>query len=193
MYNSQGGQVEVRYKVIDNKRLNIYLTKQDLQKENVSIEDIVDGSPESVIKIRKIFSVVSGLADFAIQDVGLNIVLMPIVDGDLLISACVERNQSDFTNFKEVFVYKDFEDLLGAVIKGGIKDTVVSSLYIISTRYYLVIEASEDMKSECKCLVENFLEFGQRSDLGDKYISEHGKNVIKNNAIEKLNEYFFKK
>lgn len=183
----------MRYKVIDNKRLNIYLTKQDLQKENVSIEDIVDGSPESVIKIRKIFSVVSGLADFAIQDVGLNIVLMPIVDGDLLISACVERNQSDFTNFKEVFVYKDFEDLLGAVIKGGIKDTVVSSLYIISTRYYLVIEASEDMKSECKCLVENFLEFGQRSDLGDKYISEHGKNVIKNNAIEKLNEYFFKK
>ena len=42
----------MRYKVIDNKRLNVYLTKTDLQKENVTIEDNVIIGSNLLIKSR---------------------------------------------------------------------------------------------------------------------------------------------
>ncbi|MBQ2896850.1 MAG: adaptor protein MecA [Clostridia bacterium] len=182
----------MRYRVIDNKRLNVYLTRQDLQKENVSIQDIVNGTPESVVKIKKIFSVVSGIAEFDITSAGVNIVLMPIVDGDLLISACVSDECILTEKESELFVYDDFENLAYACLKAQDKCIVISSLYILTKKYYLSVKAKKCLESSYYDLVSVLYEFGEKSKYSELFIKEHGKNVIKNSAIETILEYFSK-
>lgn len=180
----------MRYRVIDNKRLNVYLTRQDLQKENVSIEDIVDGSPESVVKIKKIFSVVSGLAEFDISDSGLNIVLMPIVDGDLLISATVSNEVILTEKEADVFVYEDFENVLNACLKAWGVCSVKSALYLWDKEYYLSVKADKCLVGGYNNLTSVLCEFGRKGEFSLIYIKEHGKTIIKDKAIEKVKEYF---
>ena len=173
---------KVKYKVIDNKRLNVYLTRKDLQKENVTIEDIVVGNVKSVIKIKKIFKVVSKLAHFNINDRLLNIVLMPITDGDLIISAGISKEE-DCINKKEIFVFDNFEDLLCAcfVVKGY---NILSSLYIMDDKYYLSVGS----KSEDLCAILS--EYGKKTYHNVMFVAEHGKIIIKNYAVEKLVKTF---
>ena len=180
---------KVRYKVIDNKRLNVYLTKSDLQKENVTIEDIVIGNEKSVIKIKKIFKVVSKLAHFNINNKLLNIVLMPVTDGDLIISAGFSESDSREVS-KAVFVFESFDNLLDAcfAVKGYI---ILSSLYKMSKKYYLFVKTFT-MNSMCfEDLCAILAEHGDKIECSVLFIAEHGQLLLKENATEKLLKTFF--
>ncbi len=181
----------MRYRVIDDKRLNVYLTRQDLQKENVSIEDIVDGSPETVMKIKKIFSAVSKLTEFDIKNTGLNIVLMPIVDGDLLISACVAEDGELIVSAKNLFVYREFEDVLSAALIISDKCRLMSSLYKFEGKYYLLIEIKKCLQEIYDDLISLISEFGLKSEFSESFIKEHGCVLMKNNAIDIMCDSFF--
>ena len=175
---------KVRYKVVDNKRLNVYLTKSDLQKENVTIEDIVVGNEKSVVKIKKIFKVVSRLAHFNPSNRLLNIVLMPIVDGDLIISAGFSEGEKYVTQ-KEMFEFENFEDLLNACFV--VKDAnILSSLYVMDEKYYLAVE----LKSRFEDFSAVLSEFGKKTSNNVLFVAEHGKNIIKEFAVEKLVKLF---
>ena len=178
----------VRYKVIDNKRLNVYLTKKDLQKENVTIDDIVDGSEKSVVRIKKIFKVISKLAKFNINNQALNIVLMPIVDGDLIISAGIAEFETALCKY-EVFVFESFENVLDAcfVMKGY---KILSSLYFMEKKYYIIVHGIDLYQKYYENLCTIYKEYGEKSEISPYYLEEHGKNIIKNHAIEVLTAKF---
>ena len=151
----------MRYKVIDNKRLNVYLTKNDLKKENVTIEDIVGGNEKTVVRIKKIFKVVSTLAHFNKNNRLLNIVLMPVIDGDLIISAGISEEVS--VDERVMFVFGNFEELLDACLMVG-GSGVLSSLYLMRGKYYLIIEKNVlvDAQFESKCAI--LTEYGEKSE-----------------------------
>ncbi len=179
----------MKYKVIDNKRLNVYLTKNDLQKENVTIDDIVDGSESSVIKIKKIFKTISELAQFNINNKMLNIVLMPVVDGDLIISAGIADSESTAKK-TGVFVFDDFENLLDAcfMIK---RYKILSSLYFMKEKFYFFVEYVEFCEKYFENLCKMLTEYGDKTDISSLFLSEHGKIIIKNHAKEVLIKKFF--
>ena len=174
----------MRYKVIDNKRLNVYLTKKDLLKENVTIDDIVDGSENSVVKIKKIFKVISKLARFNINNQSLNIVLMPIVDGDLIISAGISDTDSGICE-TAVFVFDDFENLLDTcnVIKGY---SILSSVYFMAEKYYLFIKTEDFCERKFEKLCTIITEYGEKTEINPFFLAEHGKIIIKKQAVECL-------
>lgn len=180
---------KVRYKVIDNKRLNVYLTKTDLQKENVTIEDIVVGNEKSVVKIKKIFKVVSKLAHFNTGNRLLNIVLMPVIDGDLIISAGFSESE-DRAVSKAVFVFENFENLLDACLE--IKRYIIlSSLYQMSKKYYLIIKSFELNSCQFENLCAIIAEYGEKCDCSILFVTEHGKLLLKENVTGKLLKLFF--
>ena len=178
----------MRYKVIDNKRLNVYLTKTDLQKENVTIEDIVVGNEKSVVKIKKIFKVVSKLAHFNTSNRLLNIVLMPVIDGDLIISAGFSESESREVS-KAVFVFENFENLLEVCLEIK-RYTILSSLYQMSKKYYLIIKSFKLNSCQFENLCSIIAEYGEKIDCSILYISEHGKLLLKENVTEKLLKIF---
>lgn len=178
----------MRYKVIDNKRLNVYLTKKDLQKENVTIEDIVEGSTKSITRIKKICKVVSRLAHFNIDNHLLNIVLMPIVDGDLIISAGISEDQCSIHE-KAVYVFENFENVLDACY--ALKEyKLLSSLYQMDSEYYMLIESVEYHVKKFKNLCTILNEFGTKMNFSGFFIEEHGKLIIKNHAVTRLVDKF---
>ena len=178
----------MKYKVIDNQRLNVYLTKKDLLKEKVTIEDIVGGSAYSIIRIKKIFKVVSKLAHFNINNQSLNIVLMPIADGDLIISAGIsEERESAFK--QAVFEFENFENVLEMchLIKWY---NILTSLYMLDGKYYILIEMKEYSKNQFDYICAIVNEYGNKLNFSTFYVKEHGKIIIKNHAAELLNEKF---
>ena len=172
----------MRYKVIDNKRLNIYLTQNDLIKENVAIDNME--KKENVEKLKSIFDAVSVLAEFNINNQSLNIVLMPVADGDLIISAGVVEEDSKSAEL--VFEFDEFENLLGACVEiNGCK--ILSSLYKMGENYYLVIKINEKyVKKVCSIASE----YGEKIDICSQFINEHGKIIIKNCAFDTIKEKF---
>ncbi len=183
----------MRYKIIDDKRLNVYLTQKDLEKENVKIEDIVDSSPESIRKIKKIFFSISDIAGFDIKDRGLNIVLMPIVDGDLIISACVSNIAILTQEETEIFVYNDFENVICACLAVMDMCNVKSSLYLLSKEYYLCVKTQKCLKESYLNFISVLSEYGSKTDFTDLYIKEHAKALINDIAIEKISMHFCRK
>ena len=177
----------MRYKVINNKRLNVYLTKVDLQKENVTIEEIVGGNEKSVIKIKQIFKVVSKLAHFDVNNRLLNIVLMPIEDGDLIISAGIAE---EYDVKEAVFMFENFEDLLGACFSVG-AGGVSSSLYLLEGKYYLTICNSVLSIELFENMCAIFSEYGEKTECSTLIVAEHGKILAKKMAIEKMLRAFF--
>jgi len=179
----------VRYKVIDNKRLNVYLTKSDLKRENVTVNDIVDGSEKSVIRIKKIFKVVSRLAHFNMDNKSVSMIIMPVVDGELLISAGILEEKCSYE--KVIFLFDDFENVLD-VCREVNERGVLSSLYKLDKNYLIVAEATGCPENSFRKICAFMNEYGEKTDYSSYYVTEYGKILIKNQAFEELKEKFLK-
>jgi negative regulator of genetic competence, sporulation and motility len=174
----------MKYKVTDNKRLNIYLTRYDLRKENVTMDDVASANGKLAGKIKKICKSVGVLTGFDINQ-SLNIVLMPVKDGDLIISVGTLPKENKCV--KLMFVFDEFENLLEMCFE--IKECkILTSIYKMGEKYYLEMKLREKYVKKV-CAIAS--EYGDKIDVCSYFIAEHGKIIIKNCTIFTFVNKFF--
>ena len=88
-----------------------------------------------------------------------------------------------------VYVFADFEDVLAAVKRMPDLPRTRSSLFEFEGEYYLTLSSLGTGRK--RQLAEAVLdEYGELVDIAKVFLSEHGKNVIEDKAIQKLKSVF---
>ncbi|WNB90600.1 adaptor protein MecA [Bacillus sp. NEB1478] len=100
----------------------------------------------------------------------------------------LEESDEDYLSF--LFTFNDFEDviLLSHTIDSS---SFENSLYHFEGRYFLYVTFNaEATDKEQDDLLAQLLEYGNDSDLSVYRIQEYGKNIVSENALDHVQEYF---
>ena len=201
-------------KITENK-IRITLNTEDLREKNIDFHSFISNSIEAQDIFVDMLKEAEEQVGFKTDDYKILLEAMATSDGKFILN--VTRVIPDSDNFrkknvlikrkcvkidKKLAVYKfdtfddfcNFANLLHtsnySVIVKKIKKAI---LYSYNNSYYLVLNnISADislLKSFCS-LVAEFSCYISNSDLFEKKLSEYGKLVIKNNAIETCCKYF---
>lgn len=201
-------------KITENK-IRITLNTEDLKEKNIDFHSFISNSIEAQDIFVDMLKEAEDKVGFKTDDYKILLEAMATSDGKFILN--VTRIIPDSDNFrkknvlikrkcvkidKKLAVYKfdtfddfcNFANLLHTsnynVIVKKIKKAI---LYSYNNSYYLVLNnISADislLKSFCS-LVAEFSCYISNSDLFEKKLSEYGKLIIKNNAIEICCKYF---
>ena len=175
------GGIEMQFKLIDDERLSIYLTHDELEKKKIDAEILKE--PE---RLRELICRAGEESGFSVSDSALEVEIIPILDGDLIVSIKKVKNT-------ELIVrqtcFADTESLIEAcgLIEPLHKGT--SDLYLYDEKYYLVIKSS----LPCEGIDGILREFGCGSEnMNEAVLYEHGKLICEQKCIEMFTKTFLK-
>lgn len=102
-----------------------------------------------------------------------------------------EMDEDDMAPVEVVFKFQSFDDFL-ELAKRMFLESGVSSLYYYDKHYYLAVVYFIDEMTETNLDTEilKALEFAEESDIATEVLSEYGKLVIQDNALEVARHYF---
>ncbi len=178
-------------KLIDERRLNIYLTKEEIENTKVDFKGI-----ENVRDLKErfggVFEVTEDYYGFCLENSPLEIEVIPIVDGGLFIGVSKRDNEEESPLH---YVFSDFEYLMQAVSALYVH-TTGSDLYFYKKYFHIIIHCKSSLRAEIQHIMD---EFGQRSyeleehDVKVSVLEEHGQKICEQNCINFLkNKLFWK-
>lgn len=176
--------------LIDLNKLKIHLTKEDLKElpfelsENTS-EDILRGILNDLLNIAKFET------GFAPKLSKLRVEIYPSRDDGYVIYFSVLNDCEKPDNGLEpvVFMFGTFDLLLDCIIK--FKDLYMhrvykSSLYKLEDTYRLIIYPLDYSDNRSRSFLSEYGELVGQGHFYAAFIEEHGHEIIKDNAIEKI-------
>lgn len=208
----------MRIEKIDENKIKVILTLNDLQERNIDLGALTYNSPQT----QKLFMDMMVLAEheygFFIGDSQIFIEAVPIPpDGFEIIVSKVQEDgefesiqkyiksklkKSDLYTKKKtkkistnVFIYSfaNFDDLCNGVKTIGEDYVGESSLYKYNSAYYLIFSKNYKTNLDFESLEMSLNEFGEKisiSALFEGYLDEHGEKMVEGNAIEVIKRYF---
>lgn len=170
----------MKFKVIDSERLSIYLTNEELKQQRIDAEVLKE--PE---RLKKLIRQAGEETGFYISDSALEVEIIPILDGDLLVSIKKIENDECFSMH---FCFKNSESLILAC--GQIESIFFgsSNLYFYDGLYHLILKSPRIIMQ-----VESILrEFGEKEEnISESVLTEHGKLICEQKCIEMFTKTFF--
>lgn len=102
-----------------------------------------------------------------------------------------DMDEDDMAPVEVVFKFQTFDDFL-ELAKRMFLESGISSLYYYDKHYYLAVVYFIDEMTETNLDNEilKALEFAEESDIATEVLSEYGKLVIQDNALEVARHYF---
>ena len=102
-----------------------------------------------------------------------------------------DMDEDDMAPVEVVFKFQSFDDFL-ELAKRMFLESGISSLYYYDKHYYLAVVYFIDEMTETNLDNEilKALEFAEESDIATEVLSEYGKLVIQDNALEVARHYF---
>ncbi|MFC4320638.1 adaptor protein MecA [Litchfieldia salsa] len=100
-------------------------------------------------------------------------------------------DQIEEDHFQFIIRFRDFEDVISLSHRITL-DKLINSLHSFEGKYYLYIEFNEDhyTEEELENMLSIVLEYGSESTLTIHRLSEYGKEIMKENALEEIRRYF---
>ena len=171
----------MKFKVIDGERLSIYLTQAELEKQSIDADALKD--PE---RLRCFLEQAEKESGFGVEDSALEIEIIPILDGDLLVS--VKKIERTPTLHESHFAFYDTDSLIMAC---KLLEKVYfgrSDLYLYDRKYHLMLKSADtDMRADAI-----LREFGtEMNNIKEAVLKEHGKVICEQNCIEMFTKTFF--
>ncbi len=160
------------------ERLNIYLTKEDLEAQNFSTAELYKDCADIKKRLSALFDTIKQKTGFNTDSTGLEIDIIPILGGDLLLS--ISKALMPFKT--ACFEFSELEDLFCACTQLYDK-TRKSSVYKYGGGYVLIAEVATND-------IYTLSEHGNLLQLRAEVIYEHGIPLIQNNALEVIQAYF---
>lgn len=183
-------------------KIKIFLTSDDLIERGLSKEDIWKDS----IKWQQLFHDMLEEASeefdveiqgsvaveiFSLQAQGMIMIITVdevVEDDEILYDGFVEMQVRVEGCENLLYEFESFEDIIGLSIKLFSLNLNGGSLYSFNNRYYLL------MNNLDTSIIENiaafFSEYGNPSILSRHMLSEYGKLIIENKAVETIVHYF---
>lgn len=175
-------------KMIDSGRLNIYLTQEEVEFEQVDLTKI-ENAKDLRKKFGRIFETAERYYGFNMDNTPLEIEVIPIIDGGLFIGLSKKEEEE---SSKVHYIFLDFEELLSVtdLMDSGIVD---SKLYMYRSAYHLIVEIKLNKKDRVTAVLDEFGLKPTENDIHNVSLSvlqEHGKNICEQNCVEILKNYF---
>jgi len=172
----------MQFKLIDDERLSIYLTHDELEKQKIDAEILKE--PE---RLRELICKAGEESGFSVSDSALEVEIIPIIDGDLIVS--IRRIKKETEKTVRLACFSDAESLIEAC--GQIKPlhSGTSDLYLYDGRYYLVLKSAfpnigtDGVISEFGCDAEK---------INEAVLCEHGKLICEQKCVELFTKMFLK-
>ncbi|MBR4029822.1 MAG: adaptor protein MecA [Clostridia bacterium] len=176
-------------KMIDSERLNIYLTQEEVEFEQVDLTKI-ETAKDLKKKFGRIFETAERYYGFNMDNSPLEIEVIPIIDGGLFIG--LSKKEDDELSVVH-YVFLDFEAVLSVVdlIDSGF---VEGELYLYENAYHLIARIKLNKKDRVTAVLDEFGLKPQEKDIHNVSLSvlqEHGESVCEQNCIQTLKNYFF--
>ena len=122
----------MQFKIIDNERLSIYLTCDELKDCRIDAELLKE--PE---RLKELLLKAGEKSGFSVSDSALEVEIIPILDGDLLVS--VKKIERSLFSRVEIAYFDDTEALISACGLLCPFFVGVSDLYHYEGKFYLSI------------------------------------------------------
>ena len=177
-------------KLIDERRLNIYLTKEETESNKVDF-----GGIENIKDLKErfggIFEATEDYYGFCLENSPLEIEVIPIVGGGLFIGVS-KRESEEYAPLH--YVFSDFEYLMQAISNLYLYVSE-SDLYYYEKQFHIVIRCNLSLRQEIQNIMD---EFGRRSyeleehNVKISVLEEHGKKICEQNCINFLKNKLFK-
>lgn len=195
------GGLCMRLERLNYNKIKIFLTLDDLTERGLTKDDIWKDSMkwhqlfhDMLEEANEEFGVeIQGsvaVEVFSMQAQGMiMIVTMEEQDGeDMLQDGFIEMQVIMDDNDEILFELEEFEDAIQLAKRLAIINILNGSLYAYKNRYYFHL--TNHSPEEYNKLVAILAEYGSPSMVSKYYLLEYGKEIIKNQAVEKLVHYF---
>lgn len=187
----------MRLERVDDYTLKIFLTFDDLLEQGISISDITTSNIDAQ-------NIIHEMIEWASEEIGfplIGAVEMEVysqqTQGLVILIKTSEEWFSDETVIaaghtnKMIYSFDCFEHVLSFFhIISRVKSAFKSSLFCHDSRYYVIIEGVEGNQADNIAAIAG--EYGEVSTILSYQIEEYGAELIKGDAVEKIN-YYFKK
>lgn len=170
----------MKFKVIDSERLSIYLTQDELEIQRIDAELLKE--PE---QLRRFLVKAGEESGFSVEGSALEVEIIPILDGDLLVS--VKKVEGIPEKIVRHIVFKDTEELICAC--GLLKNVYSgkSDLYLYGGAYHMILKSPE-LNMRTDAIIR---EFGYATDnISEAVLKEHGKVICEQKCIEMFTKNF---
>lgn len=206
----------MRFEKLNENKIRITLTNQDLAKKNIDFHSFMSNPIESQDLFFDMLDEAEEKIGFVTKDYQIRLEAIQIAGGDFVLTVTrslpeVEKIQekrkihirrkklNDFRNTNAVYCFNNFEDFCSFsnfITCNNISYTNIAkniSLYEYNDKYYLSISNINSNYPNFKKLFSSITEFASyisNADLFKQRLLENGKIIMKNNAIKTAIQYF---
>ncbi|AZU63176.1 genetic competence negative regulator [Neobacillus mesonae] len=192
----------MRLERLTANKIKIFLTSDDLMDRGLSKEDIWkdagkwnqlfhDMLEEASIEFNVEIQGSVAVEVFSLQAQGMIMIITveEFKDSDeVLHDGFIEMQVRACGLEKLLFEFVDFEDIINAAKRLSSISLFGGSVYSMNNRYYLLMDQSETEKNKMAACILS--EFGNTSILSPHILSEYGRVIIKQNAVETIIQHF---
>ncbi len=195
----------MRVQKVNDSTIRIFISFTELADRDITMADLFQRSPKTEQLFWELIAQAREEVEFnldqpfwiqATATSNEEFVITVMKQEDLVDSTVRDKEKRRSSKSRELaYVFSDFEDLLEAVLrlpemtKSKAKSKLESEVFQYEGEYYLTL--SELGTGKKRLLAEAVLdEFGERVDVTKEYLHEHGKLILRENAIQALGGFF---
>lgn len=199
----------MKFNRLNDDKLQILISKDDLQKRDLKKWDIVPYNPVAQKMFQDILEEAYHECGFEVeQDTQLMIEAYPMTGESMLLTVTKvgtankglfdldfwERQEEHYMEAllgeeplkldadEAIYRFEELEDVILAAKRLGLQQKVASSLYKCGSQYYLIADWEAIAQKNMAILSE----YGTAEDISAYYLMEHGEAVIENDALSCL-------
>ena len=184
---------------IDETRLLIGLTGEDMDLLDLTFSQLNWKDDYSREVIWKLLSRAKKEIGFMTDDKQLMIEAIPQQDGCFVLITLLAKLNKERKIFKikenkrpYVFLFKSSENLIRAIERLYDNECkfIRSTVLEYNEKYYIIIYVQGSMSTKLQAIVSEYGELVGKDFIVAAQVSEQGKIIAKNNAIEKIGKFF---
>lgn len=195
----------MKFKRLNDNRLQIIISNKDLLARNMKKWDLVPQSPMAQALFQEILEKAATTCDFEVlQDTALLVEAYPIMGDNLLLTLTKVTNEESALasllneeikivlgsksketqgNNIEAFMFSSLDDIYH-FIENTKSFEIDNSLYHDKARSEYLLIVSADRKENRQ--IDLLLEYGNKAYISESYLQEHCSLIVSKNALEKL-------
>lgn len=176
---------------IDTSRILISLCAGDMERYAVTFESLNFSETHSKRVLKEIMAYAAEKTGVDFDNKRIVIEALKYENGCLLLLTLSARKKiyrARYYDNSYIFTFSSAENFLSCLkaLYRLKKDTFLSSAYLYKDEYYLVIESPSRLKAKYIGMINEFCDSRKRNSLLNEFLSEHGKILKLNDAVQSI-------
>lgn len=182
---------------LDETRILISLSENDIEKLEITFEELSLSKPHSRSVLKKLISQASDKTGIELSEKRLFIEALKYEHGFILLITLSEKEHTKKFRIKRydnsyIFVFVSAEELLRCInaLYRMKSRSFLSSVYWCGNKYYLEIKSNNTLHEKYLRTISEFSSARRRGSFYSSMLLEHGKLIYARNAVERIGTAF---